>query len=44
MDWKSIKQIKGLRSISQIGAATAGGNAIAALFWIYMADDVRIFR
>ena len=38
MDWKSIKQIKGLRSISQIGAATAGGNAIAAIFWIYMAD------
>ena len=38
MDWKSIKQIKGLRSISQIGAATAGGNAIAAFFWIYMAD------
>ena len=38
MDWKSIKQIKGLKSISQIGAATAGGNAIAAIFWIYMAD------
>ena len=38
MDWKSIKQSKGLRSISQIGAATAGGNAIAAIFWIYMAD------
>ena len=38
MDWKSIKQIKGLRSISQIGAATAGGNAIAAIFWIYIAD------
>ena len=38
MNWKSIKQIKGLRSISQIGAATAGGNAIAAFFWIYMAD------
>ena len=38
MDWKLIKQIKGLRSISQIGAATAGGNAIAAFFWIYMAD------
>ena len=38
MDWKSIKQIKGLRSISQIGAATAGGNAIAAFFWINMAD------
>ena len=38
MDWKSIKQIKGLRSISQNGAATAGGNAIAAFFWIYMAD------
>ena len=38
MDWKSIKQIKGLRSISQIGAATAGGNAIVALFFIYLAD------
>ena len=38
MDWKSIKQIKGLKSISQIGAATIGGNAIAAFFWIYMAD------
>ena len=38
MDWDLIKQIKGLRSISQIGAATAGGNAIAAFFWIYMAD------
>ena len=38
MDWKSIKQIKGLKSISQIGAATVGGNAIAAFFWIYMAD------
>ena len=38
MDWNLIKQIKGLKSISQIGAATAGGNAIAALFWIYMAD------
>ena len=38
MDWNLIKQIKGLRSISQIGAATAGGNAIAAIFWIYMAD------
>ena len=38
MDWKSIKQIKGLRSISQIGAATAGGNVIAAFFWIYMAE------
>ena len=38
MDWKSIKQFKGLKSISQIGAATAGGNAIAAFFWIYMAD------
>ena len=32
MDWSLIKQIKGLRSISQIGAATAGGNAIAAVF------------
>ena len=38
MDWKSIKQIKGLRSISQIGVATTAGNAIAAFFWIYMAD------
>ena len=38
MDWESIKQIKGLKSISQIGAATIGGNAIAAFFWIYMAD------
>ena len=38
MDWKSIKQIKGLKSISQIGFATAIGNAIAAFFWIYMAD------
>ena len=38
MDWDLIKQIKGLRSISQIGAATAGGNAIAAFFWIYMAE------
>ena len=38
MDWNLIKQIKGLKSISQIGAATAGGNAIAAIFWIYMAD------
>ena len=38
MDWKSIKQFKGLKSISQIGAATIGGNAIAAFFWIYMAD------
>ena len=38
MDWNLIKQIKGLKSISQIGAATAGGNAIAAFFWIYMAD------
>ena len=38
MDWKSIKQFKGLKSISQIGAATVGGNAIAAFFWIYMAD------
>ena len=38
MDWKSIKQIKGLKSISQIGFATASGNAIAAFFWIYMAD------
>ena len=38
MDWKSIKQSKGLRSISQIGAATAGGNAIVALFFIYLAD------
>ena len=33
-----IKRINGLKSISQIGAATAGGNAIAAFFWIYMAD------
>ena len=38
MDWDVIKQIKGLKSISQIGAATTGGNAIAAVFWIYMAD------
>ncbi len=38
MDWNLIKQIKGLKSISQIGSATAGGNAIAAIFWIYMAD------
>ena len=38
MDWNLIKRIKGLKSISQIGAATAGGNAIAAFFWIYMAD------
>ena len=38
MDWNLIKQIKGLKSISQIGAATAGGNAIAAFFWIYMAE------
>ena len=38
MDWNLRKQIKGLKSISQIGAATAGGNAIAAIFWIYMAD------
>ena len=38
MDWNLIKQIKGLKSISQIGAATAGGNAIAAIFWIYIAD------
>ena len=38
MDWNLIKRINGLKSISQIGAATAGGNAIAAIFWIYMAD------
>ena len=38
MDWNLIKQIKGLKSISQIGAATARGNAIAAIFWIYIAD------
>ena len=38
MDWNLIKQIKGLKSISQIGAATAGGNAIVALFFIYLAD------
>ena len=38
MDWDLIKQIKGLRSISQIGVATTVGNAIAAFFWIYMAD------
>ena len=38
MDWNVIKQIKGLKSISQIGAATAGGNAIVAFFWIYMAE------
>ena len=38
MDWNLIKRINGLKSISQIGAATAGGNAIAAFFWIYMAD------
>ena len=38
MDWDVIKQIKGLRSISQIGVATTAGNAIAAFFWIYMAD------
>ena len=38
MDWDLIKQIKGLRSISQIGVATTAGNAIAAFFWIYMAD------
>ena len=38
MNWDLIKQIKGLRSISQIGVATTAGNAIAAFFWIYMAD------
>ena len=38
MDWDLIKQIKCLRSISQIGVATTAGNAIAAFFWIYMAD------
>ena len=38
MAWNLIKRINGLKSISQIGAATAGGNAIAAFFWIYMAD------
>ena len=38
MDWNLIKRINGLKSISQIGAATAGGNAIAAFFWIYMAE------
>ena len=38
MDWDVIKQIKGLRSISQIGVATTAGNTIAAFFWIYMAD------
>ena len=32
MDWDLIKQIKGLRSISQIGVATTAGNTIAAFF------------
>ena len=38
MNWKKIKNIRGLKTVSQLGTAAIIGNAIAAIFWIYLAN------
>lgn len=35
--WDRIKSIKGLADLSAIGTANIGGNAISAVFWLYIA-------
>lgn len=35
--WNRIKRIKGLADLSAIGTANIGGNAISAVFWLYIA-------
>lgn len=38
MDWKNFFKINSVRSISFIGVANIGGNAISAIFWLYLAS------
>lgn len=35
--WNRIRNIKGLADLSAIGTANIGGNAITAIFWLYIA-------
>ena len=37
MNWDKIRDTPGLKTVSKIGAANIIGNAISALFWIYLA-------
>ena len=37
MDWDDIKAIRGLKSVTTLSSATVLGNAISAVFWIYLA-------
>ena len=36
--WNRIKNIKGLKDLSSLGIANAGGSGISAVFWFYLAS------
>ncbi len=36
--WDKIKNIKGFKDLSSLGIANAGGSAISAIFWFYLAS------
>jgi O-antigen/teichoic acid export membrane protein len=38
LGWKRIKNIKGFKDLSALATANAGGNAISAVFWFYLAS------
>ena len=38
LGWSRIKNIKGLMDLSSLGIANAGGSAISAVFWFYLAS------
>jgi len=38
MEWKNIKNIRGLRSVTMIGSSNIIGSAITGVFWILIAS------
>ena len=38
MEWKDIKNIRGLRSVTLIGSSNIIGSAITSVFWISIAS------
>ena len=37
MDWNNIRNSPGIKNISTLATSTISGNAISALFWLYLA-------
>ena len=40
MEWKNIKNIRGLSSVTTIGSSNIIGSAITSAFWIFIAGII----